>query len=177
MKKNISSRLEAAINDQINAELWSAYLYLSMSMDQEAKGNKGFANWFFIQFREEQDHARIFMNMINSRGGEVKLQPIAEVDTEWESPLAAWEDTLKHEQIVTGRINDLMKIAKDENDYASESFLKWFVDEQIEEEESARDIIDILEKIGDNKYGLYEYDKELGARVYTTPSPLATDAE
>ena len=174
MKKNISDRLTAAINDQINAELWSAYLYLSMSMDQEAKGNKGFANWFFIQFQEEQDHARIFMNMLNSRGAEVKLQPIAEVQTEWESPLAAWEKTLEHEQVVTGRINDLMAIAKEERDYASESFLQWFVDEQIEEEENARDIIDILEKIGDNKYGLYEYDKELGARVYSVPSPLAT---
>ena len=169
MKKNISDRLVAAINDQINAELWSAYLYLSMSMDQEAKGNKGFANWFFIQFQEEQDHARIFMNMLNSRGAEVKLQPIAEVDTEWASPLAAWEKTLEHEQVVTARINNLMAIAKEERDYAS----KRFVDEQIEEEENARDIIDILEKIGDNKYGLYEYDKELGARVYTTPSPLA----
>ena len=166
MKKNISDRLTAAINDQINAELWSAYLYLSMSMDQEAKGNKGFANWFFIQLQEEQDHARIFMNMLNSRGAEVKLQPIA-------AALAAWEKTLEHEQVVTARINNLMAIAKEEKDYASESTLKWFVDEQVEEEENARDIIDILEKIGDNKYGLYEYDKELGARVYTTPSPLA----
>ena len=113
MKKNISDRLVAAINDQINAELWSAYLYLSMSMDQEAKGNKGFANWFFIQFQEEQDHARIFMNMLNSRGAEVKLQPIAEVDTEWASPLAAWEKTLEHEQVVTARINNLMAIAKE----------------------------------------------------------------
>ncbi len=177
MKKNISDRLVAAINDQINAELWSAYLYLSMSMDQEAKGNKGFANWFFIQFQEEQDHARIFMNMLNSRGAEVKLQPIAEVQTEWETPLAAWEKTLEHEQVVTARINNLMAIAKEEQDYASESTLKWFVDEQVEEEENARDIIDILEKIGDNKYGLYEYDKELAARVYTVPSPLATTAE
>ena len=101
------------------------------------------------------------------------MHPIAEVDTEWASPLAAWEKTLEHEQVVTARINNLMAIAKEERDYASESFLQWFVDEQIEEEENARDIIDILEKIGDNKYGLYEYDKELGARVYTTPSPLA----
>ena len=119
MKKNISDRLVAAINDQINAELWSAYLYLSMSMDQEAKGNKGFANWFFIQFQEEQDHARIFMNMLNSRGAEVKLQPIAAVDTEWATPLAAWEKTLEHEQVVTARINNLMAIAKEEKDYAS----------------------------------------------------------
>ena len=169
----LSQKMHEAMNAQENAEFWSAYLYLSMSMDQEAKGNKGFANWFFIQFQEEQDHARIFMNMLNSRGAEVKLQPIAEVDTEWASPLAAWEKTLEHEQVVTARINNLMAIAKEERDYASESFLQWFVDEQIEEEENARDIIDILEKIGDNKYGLYEYDKELGARVYTTPSPLA----
>ena len=177
MKKNISDRLAAAINDQINAELWSAYLYLSMSMDQEAKGNKGFANWFFIQFQEEQDHARIFMNMLNSRGAEVKLQPIAEVDTEWVSPLAAWEKTLEHEQVVTARINNLMAIAKEEKDYASESFLQWFVDEQIEEEENARDMIFATEAVENDKYGMYQLDKELAARVYTQASPLAKSAE
>ena len=176
MKKNISDRLVAAINDQINAELWSAYLYLSMSLDQEAKGNKGFANWFFIQFQEEQDHARIFMNMLNSRGGVVKLQPIAEVDTEWASPLAAWEKTLEHEQVVTARINNLMAIAKEEQDYASESTLKWFVDEQVEEEENAREMIAAVEAVEGNKYGMYMLDKELATRTYAQPSPLATSA-
>ena len=174
MKSSLSARLAEAINNQINAELWSAYLYLSMSMDQEAKGNKGIANWFFVQFQEEQDHARIFMNYLNSRGCEVKLLPIAEVKTEWKSPLAAFEDTLEHEQKVTALINNLMDIAQSDKDYASISMLNWFVDEQVEEEENARDIIDILDKISDNKFGLYSYDRELAARVYTTPTPLAT---
>lgn len=177
MKKTISTRLEEAINNQINAEMWSAYLYLSMSMDQEAKGNKGLANWFFIQFREEQDHARIFMNMLFSRGAEVKLQPIAEVKTSWKSPIEAFEDTLEHEQKVTAMINNLMKIAVEENDYASINTLNWFVEEQVEEEENARDIIDVLDKVSGDKYGLYMYDKELAARTYSVPSPLATTAE
>ncbi len=174
MKSSLSKRLAEAINNQINAELWSAYLYLSMSMNQEAAGNKGFANWFFVQFREEQDHARIFMNYLNSRGCEVKLQPIAAVETEWKSPLAAFENTLEHEQKVTAMINNLMTIAQEDKDFASINMLNWFIDEQVEEEESARDIIDILDKISDNKFGLYTYDRELAARTYTTPSPLAT---
>ncbi len=172
----MSARFEQAVNNQINAELWSAYLYLSMSMDQEAKGNKGIANWFFVQFREEQDHARIFMNFLNSRGAVVKLRPIAEVTTEWVSPLAAFEDTLVHEQEITALINNLKKIAVEDNDFASSNMLDWFIDEQVEEEQNARDIIDALEKISDSKYGLYMYDKELAARAYTLAAPLATAA-
>ena len=170
----LSERLHAAINEQINAELWSAYLYLSMSMDAEAKGYKGVANWFYVQWLEEQDHAHILMNYLNSRDAKVELKPIAEVQTEWASVLEMFQHTLKHEKVVTGLINNLAAIAADDRDFASSNMLVWFIDEQIEEEENARDIIDILEKIGDNKYGLYEYDKELGARVYTVPSPLAT---
>ena len=109
----LSKKLHEAMNAQINAELWSAYLYLSMSMDAEAKGLKGIANWFYVQFREEQDHARIFMNYILSRDAEVKLLPIEEVRTKWASPLEMFQDTLKHEKEVTAMIGNLAAIAAD----------------------------------------------------------------
>ena len=107
----LSKKLHDALNEQINAELWSAYLYLSMSMDAEAKGLKGVANWFYVQFQEEQDHARIFMNYILSRDAEVKLLPIEEVRTAWTSPLEMFQDTLVHEKEVTAMINNLAAIA------------------------------------------------------------------
>ncbi|MBE6182238.1 MAG: ferritin [Rikenellaceae bacterium] len=173
----LSSKLHDALNAQINAELWSAYLYLSMSMDAEAKGLKGIANWFFVQFQEEQDHARILMNYINSRDAEVKLLPIAEVRTTWPSPLEMFQDTLVHEKKVTAMINNLAAIAAEDNDYASSNMLVWFVDEQVEEEESARDMIFACESVEGNKYGLYMLDKELAARTYQQASPLTTTAE
>lgn len=166
----LSKKLETAINDQINAEMWSAYLYLSMSMDAETKGYKGVANWFFVQFREEQDHARIFMNYLNSRGGVVKLQPIKAVPTKWKTILSAFEDTLKHEQVVTSLINEIAAIAHEEKDFASMSMINWFIDEQVEEEEAARELIDTLKKLGEN--GMYLLDKELSTRAYVQPSPL-----
>lgn len=169
----ISKRLEEAINAQINAELWSAYLYLSMSAYCQDKGYTGIANWFAIQFKEEQDHAQIFYNYLVSRGGRVLLQPIAAVETEWASPLAAFEATYEHEQKVTSLINNLMHIAVEEKDFASQSRLQWFIDEQVEEEESALDIINKMRMLDGNSYGMYMLDQELGARVYTTPSPLA----
>ena len=137
----LSKKLHEAMNAQINAELWSAYLYLSMSMDAEAKGLKGVANWFFVQFQEEQDHARILMNYINSRDAKVELKPIAEVRTEWTSPLDMFKDTLEHEKVVTSMINNLAAIAAEDKDFASSNMLVWFVDEQVEEEESAREMI------------------------------------
>ena len=103
----LSKNLHQAINAQINAELWSAYLYLAMSMDAEAKGLKGVANWFHVQYLEEQDHARIFMNYLNSRDAKVVLQPIAEVPTAWNSVLEMFEQTLAHEKKVTALINNL----------------------------------------------------------------------
>ena len=169
----LSEKLTKATNAQINAELWSAYLYLSMSMHFANKGYSGIANWFAIQFKEEQDHATIFMNYLNARDAKVILEPIAGVENTWESPLAAFAATLAHEQKVTALINDLQALAVEEKDYATQNNLQWFISEQIEEEETARGYIDALEKIGDNGYGLYMFDKELAARVYNTPSPLA----
>lgn len=169
----LSKNLKNAINAQINAEMWSAYLYLSMSMDAEAKGHKGVANWFYIQFREEQDHARIFMNYLNSRDEKVELMPVESVPTEWNSVLDMFKQTLEHERKVTAMINNLSAIAAQDNDFASANRLVWFIDEQIEEEESAREMIAAFEAVEGNKYGMYMLDKELAARTYATPSPLA----
>lgn len=171
----MSRELFKAINDQINAELWSAYLYLSMSMDCEAKGYKGIANWFFVQFQEEQDHARIFMNYLNSRDEKVVLLPIAEVQTEWDSVLDMYKDTLNHEKKVTAMINNIAAIAQQDCDYASINRITWFIDEQVEEEEAAREMITTFEAVEGNKYGMYMIDKELAARTYVAPSPLAAE--
>ena len=173
----LSEKLHAALNEQINAELWSAYLYLSMSMDAEAKGLKGVANWFYVQWLEEQDHARILMNYINSRDGKVCLKPIEPVRTEWNSVLEMFQETLKHEKVVTGLINNLAAIAAEDRDFASSNMLVWFVDEQVEEEESARDMIFAAASVEGDKYGMYQLDKELAARTYTQASPLASSAE
>ncbi|MDE6153279.1 MAG: ferritin [Muribaculaceae bacterium] len=172
----LNKEVEAAFNAQINAEFWSAYLYLSMSMHFAHEGYEGIANWFAVQFKEEQDHATIMMNYVNSRGGQVILAPIAEVETSWTSPLDAFAKTLAHENKVTALINDLYALATEKKDYATQSMLKWFIDEQVEEEETAEGFINALKKIGDNGYGLYMFDKELAARTYTTPSPLAAKA-
>lgn len=173
----LSKKLHDAINAQINAELWSAYLYLAMSLDAETKGYKGVANWFYVQFQEEQDHARIFMNYLNSRDAKVTLLPIAEVPSTWDNVLEMFKQTLEHEKKVTSLINNLAHIANEDKDFASINRLVWFIDEQVEEEESARDMIAAVEAVEDNKYGMYMLDKELAARVYTQPSPLATSAE
>lgn len=169
----IKQSIQDAINAQINAEFWSAYLYLSMAMQFEADGKSGFANWFRIQFKEEQAHAEIFINYLVSRGGRVILKPIAEVPTGWDNPLAAFEATLVHEEKVTGLINNLYALAEKEHDYATRGKLDWFVSEQVEEEETARTIIDRLRLIGEDGLALYTLDQELAARVYNVPAPLA----
>ena len=170
----LSTRLHNAINAQVNAELWSAYLYLAMSLDAEAKGYKGVANWFYVQFQEEQAHARIFMNYLNSRDAKVELLPIEAVPSEWDTILDMYRQTLEHEKKVTALINNLAAIANEDRDFASINRLNWFIDEQVEEEESARDMIFIVEAVEGDKYGMYMLDKELAARIYNVPSPLAT---
>jgi ferritin len=145
-----------------------------MSLDAEAKGHKGVANWFYVQFQEEQAHARIFMNYLNSRDAKVELLPITAVPSTWDSVLDMFKQTLEHEKKVTGMIQNLMSIAKEDKDYASENRLIWFVDEQVEEEESAREMIANFDAVEGNKYGMYMLDKELATRVFNIPSPLAT---
>ena len=123
----LSTKLHQAINTQIIAELWSAYLYLAMSLDAEAKGYKGVANWFYVQFQEEQAHARIFMNYLNSVDAKVELLPIAEVKTSWDSVLDMFKQTLEHEKKVTSLINNLAAIANEDRDFASINRMVWFI--------------------------------------------------
>ena len=175
IKKNntmISKKLAKAINDQINAEMWSAYLYLSMSQDIYAKGFHGIAHWYKVQFLEEQAHAAIMINYLHAQDEKVVLAPIAKVQTEWKSVLATFEDTLAHEKKVTAMINNLCDIADEDKDRAAANFLAWFIDEQVEEEENARDLVRQAKMIGDHIGGMIMLDKELGAREYHTPSPL-----
>ncbi len=171
----LSKKLEDAINKQINAELWSAYLYLSMYTHFANEGLPGFANWFEIQFKEEQDHAMRFMNYMVAKGNKVELKPIEKVDTSWDSVLAAFEDTLAHEKVVTALINDIVAIAREERDYATDNMLQWFVKEQVEEEDSVQTIKDALRLINGQGYGIYMLDKELGQRSYTPLSTSVTD--
>lgn len=168
----LSNKIQDALNEQINAEFWSAYLYLSMGMHFEAEGRPGIANWFKIQFQEEQAHAQIFINYINQRGGRVTLKAIDEVPVTWDSPLDAFKATLAHEQKVTAMINAIYALTEQENDYATRDRLGWFVTEQVEEEDNARQLIDKFSMIGDNGMGLYMLDQELAARVYNAPAAL-----
>lgn len=169
----ISKKMVDALNEQINKEFWSGYFYLSMANHFEAEGRKGMANWFRIQFKEEFDHAQIFINYVNARGGKVVLAPIAEVPTSWESPLAAFAATLEHERVVTSCINGLYALAEEEKDFASRQQLNWFIAEQVEEEENVQDIIDNLTLVGEDGTGIYQIDSELGRRTYSAPSILS----
>ncbi len=171
----ISKKIEDAINEQINAEMWSANLYLSMSAYFNSEGLAGFGNWMKTQYKEESEHALKFFEYVNSRGGNIKLKAIDAVQTTWKSPLDVFEETLKHECKVTSLINNLMEIAISEKDHATQSMLKWFIDEQVEEEETVQEIIDHLRMIKDNGYGLFMLDKELGTRTFTPISSNATE--
>ena len=160
----LDSKMKVALNQQVNAELWSAYLYLSLSYDMDNKGYEGLASWFALQAKEEFEHATRFMKFIGSMDGKVSLMPIEEVAQAWNSPSDAFEDTLKHEKVVTGKIHKLMALAIELKDYATQSMLQWFVDEQVEEEDVARKILDTLKKIEGSAAGLFALDKQLGKR-------------
>ncbi|MHC1704434.1 MAG: ferritin [Tenuifilaceae bacterium] len=162
----ISKKVEKAINKQINAELWSAYLYLSMSSYYASIGLSGFANWMRIQWQEEVSHGLKFFDYLLERGGEPVLTAIADVPKKWNSPLAAFEEVLKHEYHVTSLINNLMDVAIEEKDHATKSVLQWFVDEQVEEEANAQAIIDNLRLVGGKGDGLLLLDRELKQRVF-----------
>lgn len=164
----LNADMEAALNKQVNAELWSAYLYLSMSFDMNHKGFGGIGQWFFVQAQEEFGHAKKIMDFILSRDGKVALKPIEEVRQVWNSPRDAFEDTLMHEKVVTEMIHNLMDKAVDLKDYSTQQFLAWFVTEQVEEEDTARKYLSDLEMIKENPAALYSFDKDLGARTSTT---------
>ena len=166
----ISKKIEQAINDQINAELYSAYLYLSMVAYFESVNLSGFATWMKAQTQEEIMHAMKMYDFVNERGGRVILKAIDTPPSEWDSPLAAFEAAYAHEQLVTGRINDLVNLAVEEKDHATNSFLQWFVNEQVEEETSADNVVQNLEMARDAPGALFMIDRELGQRVFTPPA-------
>lgn len=160
----MNAQMGTALNKQVNAEMWSAYLYLSMSYDMKIKGFPGMANWFAAQAKEEFEHAQRIMSFIVAADGKVKLEPIAEVQQEWNSPKDAFADTLMHEKIVTEKIHELMDMAVEAKDYATQNMLNWFINEQVEEEDTARELLAALEAIEGDKAAMYMFDSKLGKR-------------
>lgn len=166
----INTKMQKALNGQLNAELYSAYLYLSMAAYFESTNLSGMANWMRVQTQEEQFHAMKLFNYILERGGKVTLDVIEAPPTEWDSPLSVFKSGLKHEQKVTGLINDLVYLAREEKDNASEIFLQWFVNEQVEEEDNAGTIVGQLELIKDSPQALFMMDKDLAQRIFIPPT-------
>lgn len=165
----LSKKMEKAINEQINAELYSAYLYLSMSAYFAATGLPGFANWMRVQAQEEMFHAMKFFDHVNERGNRVTVKAIGEPPAQWDNPLAVFANALEHEQKVTGLINNLVNLAQSEKDHASSIFLQWFVSEQVEEEASAGTVLQKLKLIGHDASGLFVLDGEMAQRIFTPP--------
>ena len=166
----LNKKVEAAINHQINRELYSSYLYLSMSAYFESKDLKGFANWLRIQAQEEMVHVMKFFDYVNEKGGRVSLGALEAPPTEWDSPVAVAQAILDHEESVTALINDLMALAISEHDYASHTMLQWFVSEQVEEEASASDVLEKTKMVADAPGGFYLLDQELAKRIFTAPA-------
>jgi ferritin len=169
----LSKNVQKAMNEQINAELYSSYLYLSMSAHFSSVNLNGFANWMRIQAQEELMHAMKFYDHVNEREGRVMLKAIEGPQVEWGTPLEIFEAVYKHEQHVTGLINSLVSFSMEEKDFASNSFLQWFVDEQVEEESTASDLVEQIRLVGESKGGLFMLDRELGQRVFTPPAAAA----
>ena len=163
----IKGKIENELNKQLNAELYSSYLYLSMSAYFESINLKGFANWMRVQAQEELVHAMKFYDYINERGGRAVLMAIDAPPAKWQSPFVVFEHVYEHEQKVTGLIHDLVNLAISENDHATNNFLQWFVAEQVEEESSADEIVQKLKLVEDARGGIFMLDKELGQRVFT----------
>jgi ferritin len=168
----IGERLNTAINDQIKNELESYYIYLSMAAYFHSNSLDGMGHYMRAQAHEEMVHAMKFIEHLIDRGGKVVLQDLKQLKTEWSSPLEAFQDALEHEKFISGKINDLTTVAREEKEYASEPLLAYFTEEQIEEEASAGKIADELSMIGQDKSGLLMLDRELGTRTYPPGSPL-----
>jgi len=166
----MNKRVADALIKQVNKEFFSAYLYLAMEQHLEADGMSGMANWMHQQFLEEQFHANKMMKYINARGSKVVLEQIDQPKVEWDSIADIFDDVLEHEKSITESINAIQVIAVEENDFATMSFLQWYIDEQIEEEENAEAIIKQISLIGDNGYGLLMLDKEMAQRTFTQPA-------
>ncbi|MBI5251320.1 MAG: ferritin [Desulfomonile tiedjei] len=165
----INEKIQDAFNEQLNAELYSSYLYLSMAAYFQSVNLEGLASWMRCQAQEEILHAMKFYNFINERAGRVLLAAIEGPPIKWESPLAAFEDAYRHEEKVTGLINNLVDLAIQEKDHAANAFLQWFVNEQVEEESSVDAVVHQLKLAGDQGSGLFMIDRELATRVFVLP--------
>ncbi|MFK8113703.1 MAG: ferritin [Rubripirellula sp.] len=163
-----SIKVEAAINQQINEELASAYTYLAMAAVADRLGLPGFCNWFKMQYQEELGHADKFFNFLLERDGEVQLAAIPQPEVKNLSPLGLFEDALAHEQHITQCIFNLKDLARAESDHATDVFLEWFVTEQVEEEANTRSVVDQLKMVEGNKNGLFMIDRELAGRTFAT---------
>ena len=172
----IDERMQNAFNKQINAELYSAYLYLSMAAYSQAINLPGFANWMRVQEQEERFHALKMYDYVISRGGRVVLDKIDAPPVEWASPLAMFEAVAAHEAKVTGLINDLMNVAIEQKDHAAAQFLQWYVNEQVEEESNDAKIVGDLKRAGDTASLIFMLDRELATRVYVPPAAGTTAA-
>lgn len=165
----IDTKMEKAFNNQINAELYSEYLYLSMKAYFANLNLNGFVNWFNVQVQEEHAHGMGMFDYVIERGGRIELQAIDKPETNWESPLVCFKQVLEHEEYVTSRINALMDVAEEVKDRAALSFLNWYLKEQVEEEASVGNVLATLELIGDDKHALLMLDRELAARTFVQP--------
>ncbi len=169
----IKEKMLIALNEQINAEQYSALLYLSMSAYLNDKGLSGFGNWMYVQYQEELSHANKFFNYVVERSGKVELKSIDQMPTDWDGIIDVFEATLIHEQHVTDLINNLMEIAIQEKDHATQSFLKWFVDEQVEEEANVTEILDTLKLINGQGNGIFMLDREMRTRTFVDTATAA----
>ena len=160
----LSTKVEKALNDQINLEFNSAYAYLGMAAYFSGTPFTGFARWMHLQSKEEMEHARKFFDYVVDRGGKVILQGISEPPSSYKAPIEAFRASLRHEQKVSAAIEEIYELALSEKDYATLSFLKWFLDEQVEEEKNVSDMLARLELVGDNTSGLYQVDQYAGRR-------------
>jgi ferritin len=165
----LPKKMEKALNNQINAELYSAYLYLSMASFLNKINLSGFSNWMKVQFEEEQFHAMKFYDYVLERGGEVRLEAIKAPPHKWKSIIDVFEETKKHEEEVTKMINNLVDIAIKEKDHATVNFLQWFVEEQVEEEASVDELLSQLKLVEGNGSGLFMLDREAKQRIFTPP--------
>ncbi len=169
----LTKNVEEALNEQLNRELYSAYLYMSISSSCTNRGLKGFANWFMVQYHEEMLHAMKFYEYINLQGGRVALKALAQPPSEFSSPLEMFNKTLEHEQFITKSINDLVELSISEKDHATQIFLHWYVTEQVEEESNDNEILAQLRIIRDDAQALMMLDRELAARMTTVPTEFS----
>lgn len=168
----ISAKMQDALNEQVNKEFFSAYMYLAMSGYCNTLGLPGFAHWMRMQYEEEIMHVTKMYDYIQDQGGEVHLKAIEQPEQVYGTPLEIFETTLEHEQYVTTLIHRLMDLAVEERDYATQTFLQWYVTEQVEEESNVNDIVSPLRMVGEDKGGLMMIDQQLGGRLAPTPLPV-----